>query len=180
MEAVSRKTIRRLLITLILTGAASGCGDDKPYHGGVYIGANLPPQAGNVQFSPTTFSKGEGGGAAVITGFVDFCDLDGDVVTLRTTTQDPNTKRTNLVTDHDVRGLARPLTGSAAFCTLVQDLPGAAKDAVVGGGASFVGTLPFSLLISTTLTGDRQFLIVVRDSAGQTSNVVIGRFSVPQ
>ncbi len=180
----------RLPGILLLVWAAWGCGDPLPPHG--HPQANFPPQISNLRFSPRVFSKGEAGGVGVISGQVDFCDFNGDVVTLRTTTQNPQTRRTDVITDRDVRGLAAPLIGSTEFCTNVNDLPETVRAPIIARQVPFIGTLPFSLLVSTTLTGDREFLIQAIGARGQTtiaqgdtlgreggSNVAVGRFSVP-
>ncbi len=146
--------MRRISIPqLILSGCLllmAGCGGGG---GGSSTPAPAPvahpPAISNLQFSPTSSSKGAGGGAISVGGSFNFTDTGGDLIALTVTNY------------YSTGGVAS--TGT---------IP------ITGASGATVGTTNLYLTINTTVADNFRFEAYATDAAGSKSNILSGTFLI--
>ena len=116
--------------------------------GGGGDGGGHPPAISNLQLSPTSVMVGTGGGTVNVTGSCDFTDSGGDLARVVLTTYDNNNNQVGSI-------------------TMPASLPGVTAATLYG-----------IITIDTSVPGVFTFNILAYDSAGNTSNPLVGTFSV--
>jgi len=143
-EANMRQLILIIVVTFALTsfgcGGGGGGGSSQPQHA---------PGISNLQYSPNTAVQNQGGGSIIVSGTIDFIDIDGNISTLTITSYDSlgNQKAAN----------TSPITGASGIT------------------AGIVGV---AAIVDTTVKGNYTFKIYITDSTGLQSNMLTGTFSV--
>ena len=112
--------MKKLFAALFLSLTLYGCGSSSG------IGGNSPGIS-NLVVSPSSIAHNSGGGAATLTVYVNFIDLDGDLVKLRLI--DTSTQQYREATLSGTSGLT---TGTAYITTI--------------GSTATVGSYPFSIV----------------------------------
>jgi len=142
-----------LLISMsfLLPACSGGGGGGSSHHDGDGVPQASVPSISNLQYSPDTFIANEGGGAATMTGTLDFVDNDGNLSTFTV----------NSFNEHHV-----------LIYTFTEPLQN------VGG--MIAGKLNLVLQVNTASTGNYTFEFYVTDYDGNHSNILTGTYTLTE
>jgi hypothetical protein len=142
-----------LLIAMLFAVAFTACGGgDEGGGGGNQPPVDSTPSISNLQYSPSSATLNQGGGAITVYGSYDFIDHGGDLnggfVTIKVYDQNNNL----------TSNTSTPFTG---------DITGITS-----------GTLGGPVTVNTTVAGIFRFVLQITDGKGNKSNELTGIFTV--
>ncbi|HTP06076.1 MAG TPA: hypothetical protein VMM54_13090, partial [Nitrospirota bacterium] len=141
MKRLFDMAVLALLLPIILTlYSCGGGGGSSPTNA---------PGISNLQYFPNTAVQNAGSGSIIVTGTVDFIDIDGNISTLTITIYDS--------LGNQIASNTTPITGISDHTS---------------------GTFSITVIVNTTVIGNYTFKIHIIDSTGLQSNVLTGTFSV--
>ena len=95
---MKRSTIWMLVAFLFFVVSCGGGGSDTSSSSGP---VSTAPGISNLTFTPTSVQVGDGGGAATVTGSVEFIDKEGDLTTLKIRSTDGTVADVELTSDYN-------------------------------------------------------------------------------